>query len=171
MENLIALMLLTIVQTEPTTPTDASDPQVPGATTQPAGMVDEPAPPSQEAAEVREFTTPEGLKIVNLPSEILTARAGDIVAVHYTGTLQNGQVFDTSFRNPQSPEPIVFQLGTGRVIRGWDLGIAGMKPGEKRRLTIPPDLAYGARGTPGGPIGPNATLIFEVELVHVSRQK
>ena len=91
------------------------------------------------------------------------AQAGHRVTVHYRGTLTNGQQFDASYdRN----EPFTFDLGAGRVIRGWDEGVAGMKEGGQRRLTIPPALGYGARGA-GGVIPPNATLIFEVELLKV----
>jgi FKBP-type peptidyl-prolyl cis-trans isomerase len=106
-----------------------------------------------------------GLRIID--DEIGTgrvARAGDVVAVHYTGTLASGAKFDSSFDH-EPPEPIEFQLGVGKVIKGWDQGIAGMKEGGKRRLIIPPELAYGAKG--GGPIPPNAELHFEVELVKV----
>jgi FKBP-type peptidyl-prolyl cis-trans isomerase FkpA len=122
-----------------------------------------------------ERTTPSGLKIVETKalSEALVAQAGDMVWVHYTGKLQsNGQKFDSSFdrRDRQgNAQPIAFQLGKGSVIKGWDEGIAGMKVGEKRQLTIPPDLGYGAEGTPGGPIPPNATLVFDVQLVGVYR--
>jgi FKBP-type peptidyl-prolyl cis-trans isomerase len=84
--------------------------------------------------------------------------------VHYTGRLTDGTKFDSSYDRGQ---PIDFSLGSGVVIKGWDQGIEGMKVGGKRKLTIPPDLAYGARGTPGGPIPPNATLVFDVELVGV----
>lgn len=92
-----------------------------------------------------------------------TPQPGDIVSVHYTGTLTNGTVFDSSHaRN----EPITFQLGRGQVIAGWDEGIGLMKQGGKARLTLPPHLAYGERGA-GGVIPPNATLIFEVELVDI----
>ncbi|HEX4406192.1 MAG TPA: FKBP-type peptidyl-prolyl cis-trans isomerase [Polyangia bacterium] len=94
----------------------------------------------------------------------VVATKGKTVSVHYTGVLTNGTKFDSSLDRGQ---PIVFALGTGRVIKGWDQGIEGMKVGGKRKLTIPPDLAYGARGTPGGPIPPNATLVFDVELVAV----
>ncbi|HVZ89568.1 MAG TPA: FKBP-type peptidyl-prolyl cis-trans isomerase [Polyangia bacterium] len=93
-----------------------------------------------------------------------TATKGKTVSVHYTGRLTDGTKFDSSYDRGQ---PIDFPLGAGVVIKGWDQGIDGMKVGGKRKLTIPPDLAYGARGTPGGPIPPNATLVFDVELVGV----
>ena len=92
------------------------------------------------------------------------ATRGKTVSVHYTGKLTDGTKFDSSYDRGQ---PIEFPLGSGVVIKGWDMGIEGMKVGGKRKLTIPPDLAYGARGTPGGPIPPNATLVFDVELVGV----
>lgn len=92
------------------------------------------------------------------------ATKGKTVSVHYTGVLTNGTKFDSSLDRGQ---PIMFALGTGQVIKGWDQGVEGMKVGGKRKLTIPPDLAYGARGTPGGPIPPNSTLVFDVELVAV----
>ena len=89
------------------------------------------------------------------------AAAGKTVSVHYTGKLTNGKVFDSSLTRGT---PIEFKLGAGRVIKGWDEGIALMKVGGKATLTIPPQLGYGERGA-GGVIPPNATLIFEVELV------
>jgi FKBP-type peptidyl-prolyl cis-trans isomerase FkpA len=92
------------------------------------------------------------------------AIAGKRVTVHYTGWLSDGTKFDSS---KDRNDPFVFSLGQGQVIRGWDEGVQGMKVGGKRKLTIPPALGYGVRGA-GGAIPPNATLIFEVELLGVS---
>ena len=89
---------------------------------------------------------------------------GQRVSVHYTGWLTNGRKFDSSKDRGQ---PFSFNLGGGQVIRGWDQGVAGMKEGGVRKLTIPPQLGYGARGA-GGVIPPNATLVFEVELLSAS---
>lgn len=91
------------------------------------------------------------------------AQPGRAVSVHYTGWLTNGTKFDSSV---DRDEPFEFPLGRGYVIRGWDEGVAGMKVGGKRKLTIPPDLGYGPRGA-GGVIPPNATLVFEVQLLAV----
>jgi FKBP-type peptidyl-prolyl cis-trans isomerase FkpA len=92
------------------------------------------------------------------------ASAGQQVTVHYTGWLVNGTKFDSS---KDRDDPFDFPLGAGHVIRGWDEGVQGMQVGGKRKLTIPPALGYGARGA-GGVIPPNATLIFEVELLGVN---
>lgn len=109
-----------------------------------------------------ETTTASGLKyedlVVGTGAEV---KAGQSVTVHYTGWLTDGKKFDSS---KDRKDPFVFPLGAGRVIKGWDEGVQGMKVGGKRKLTIPPGIGYGSRGA-GSVIPPNATLIFEVELL------
>jgi FKBP-type peptidyl-prolyl cis-trans isomerase FkpA len=108
--------------------------------------------------------TDTGLKCEELAEgEGELAEAGQTVSVHYTGWLTDGTKFDSSVDRNQ---PFDFPLGKGRVIRGWDEGVAGMRVGGRRRLTIPPQLGYGAAGA-GGVIPANATLVFEVELLEI----
>ena len=112
----------------------------------------------------QEVTTPSGLKYVDqMVGTGDVAVVGKTTSVHYTGWLENGKKFDSSVDRGQ---PFSFPLGAGRVIKGWDEGVQGMKVGGKRKLTIPSELGYGSRGA-GGVIPPNATLIFDVELIGV----
>jgi len=112
----------------------------------------------------QEVVTPTGLKYVDhVIGTGASPKKGQQVSVHYTGRLTDGKTFDSSVDRGQ---PFQFQIGVGQVIRGWDEGITTMKVGGKRTLTIPPDLGYGAAGFPGA-IPPNATLIFDVELLGV----
>jgi len=119
---------------------------------------------SQGASMSETTTTASGLKYEDVkPGDGDVATAGKTVSVHYTGWLTNGMKFDSSKDRGQ---PFEFLLGGGRVIKGWDEGVLGMKVGGVRKLTIPADLGYGSRGA-GSVIPPNATLVFEVELLKV----
>jgi peptidylprolyl isomerase len=120
------------------------------------------------AADNQVTEMPDGLKYTDTKTgDGATAKAGNKVSVHYTGWLSDngakGKKFDSSVDRGQ---PFQFTLGAKQVIAGWDEGVAGMKVGGKRTLTIPPELGYGARGAPGA-IPPNSTLIFDVELLQV----
>ena len=111
------------------------------------------------------ITTPSGLQYTDTAEgDGEAAQAGNNVSVHYTGWLTDGTKFDSSV---DSNQPFQFPLGAGRVIAGWDEGVCGMKVGGKRKLTIPSDLGYGPTGA-GAVIPPNATLVFEVELLEIN---
>jgi FKBP-type peptidyl-prolyl cis-trans isomerase len=122
-----------------------------GESFKPAAVPADPAAPTK--LEITDDTVGRGKE----------AKVGDTVRVHYTGTLMNGTKFDSS---RDRGEPFAFMLGARQVIAGWDQGVAGMRVGGSRSLTIPPDLGYGARGA-GGVIPPNAVLVFEIELLEV----
>jgi peptidylprolyl isomerase len=110
------------------------------------------------------ITTPSGLQYVDrIVGTGASPKTGQTVTVHYTGTLENGTKFDSSRDRNQ---PFSFKIGVGQVIKGWDEGVLTMKVGGDRKLIVPPDLGYGARGA-GGVIPPNATLIFDVELLGI----
>lgn len=151
------------IQTEPSGSAEvkaAAKPANPAGSAKPAEQpkpAEAAPPPTNEKMEQKDLVVGKGAE----------AKAGDNVKVHYVGTLTDGKEFDSS---KKSGKPFEFELGAGRVIKGWDQGVAGMKPGGKRKLTIPPSLAYGARGFPPV-IPPNSTLVFEVELLEVAKKK
>ncbi len=116
----------------------------------------------------QEKTTASGLRFTDMRVGTgKTATAGRNVEVHYTGWLYLDGLKGKQFDSSRGREPFTFPLGGGQVIKGWDEGVAGMKEGGRRTLIIPPQLAYGAAGAGNGVIPPNATLMFEVELLHV----
>jgi len=133
-------------------------------TTSSASETPAPSTTPSTAPAAGEVTMPNGLKYVDLKvGDGTLAESGKTVVVHYTGWLTDNTKFDSSV---DRGEPFSFQLGAGQVIRGWDEGVKGMRVGGKRKLTIPPDLGYGERGA-GGAIPPNATLVFDVEVLEV----
>jgi FKBP-type peptidyl-prolyl cis-trans isomerase len=115
---------------------------------------DSPSDPSDGTLGIQDLAVGTGAVVAN----------GDVATVHYVGSFTNGNVFENS---RTSGQPFPFRVGAGQVIRGWDMGVPGMRVGGRRRLTIPPSLAYGSQGS--GRIPPNSTLIFEIELLSVSR--
>jgi peptidylprolyl isomerase len=119
--------------------------------------------PVEKPAENKETVMDSGLKYTDLVEGTgASPEKGQLVTVHYTGTLEDGTKFDSS---RDRGEPFKFKIGVGQVIKGWDEGVASMKVGGRRQLTIPPELGYGSRGI--GPIPPNSTLLFDVELLKV----
>lgn len=148
-------------------PPSGSTATAPATTSTPEKSAGDKAKPVGKGSSASEkvVTLPSGLKYVDLKvGKGESPKPGATVVVHYTGTLRDGTKFDSSRDRGQ---PFNFPLGQGQVIKGWDEGIATMKPGGRRKLIIPGDLGYGATGTPDGKIPPNATLIFDVELLRV----
>jgi FKBP-type peptidyl-prolyl cis-trans isomerase len=122
--------------------------------------------PASAQQEEKTVTTASGLKYIDVVvGKGASPSVGKHVKVHYTGTLENGKKFDSSVDRNQ---PFSFIIGVGQVIPGWDEGVMSMKVGGKRKLIIPPNLGYGSRGA-GGVIPPNATLLFDVELLDVEK--
>jgi len=138
----------------------------PAAAAQPRGSAPQPkVPPTAPLATAQPQQPDAKVEMKDLVvGKGQEAKSGDVVSVHYVGTLTDGKEFDQSRKRGQ---PFSFPLGQGRVIKGWDQGVVGMKVGGKRKLTIPPSLGYGERGA--GAIPPNSTLVFEVELLEIKK--
>jgi peptidylprolyl isomerase len=155
--NQNAAIAAELPQTEQITLSDKTDPTL---------LAQIPSTSSTEMASPAEdnvTTTPSGLKYIDLQEGTgATPTTGQTVVVHYTGTLEDGTKFDSSRDRKQ---PFQFRVGVGQVIKGWDEGVGSMKVGGRRQLIIPPELGYGSRGI--GPIPPNSTLIFDVELLGI----
>lgn len=131
-----------------------------------AALLATPALAAEPKKESKMITTESGLKYLDLVvGSGASPVKGKQVTVHYTGTLEDGTQFDSSF---DRKKPFVFVIGVRQVIKGWDEGVMGMKVGGKRKLVIPANLGYGARGA-GRTIPPNATLLFDVELLDVEK--
>ncbi len=124
--------------------------------------------PKQPASAAHTVTMPDGLQMTDITIGTgAVAEAGDTVTVNYVGSFPNGEIFDASANHV--PNSFTFVLGAGNVIKGWDEGVLGMRVGGERKLVVPPSLGYGATGTPGGPIPPNATLDFDITLLNVQK--
>jgi FKBP-type peptidyl-prolyl cis-trans isomerase len=167
----VAASLLTISlfaqPTESKPATEAPKTEAPKTDAKPAEVKkDAPKEDKKEpVTEEKKTVTKSGMTIIEVAAGEGGAKAGDIVWVHYTGKLKDGTKFDSSL---DRKEPIRFVLGKGEVIKGWDEGVTGMKVGEKRKLIIPSDLAYGDKGSPPS-IPAKAELTFDVELVGMAR--
>ncbi len=146
-------IFVTLNQKKPISPFDNSPIALPSVEPSPQPT----APPTQAPVSITKLTTVDTQMGTGTP-----AASGNTIIVNYTGMFTDGRVFDTSI----GKQPLAVVIGTGQVIPGWDQGILGMRVGGKRRLIIPADLAYGQKGA-GGVIPPNATLIFDIELLDV----